>query len=134
MFHLNIGGVFLSFYEQVQNTVKTWSAYDQVICMRFHALVLSILAGVPPVPIAYGLKTSCLARRCGLSDYLISWNPTIFGYFGGLKHTSSEEIIEKSKRVSDDSEAIQAMLNRNRKELNESAEKAFSLLMDCCLQ
>ena len=35
--------------------------------MRFHALVLSLLANVPTVPIAYGEKTYLLAEKSGLS-------------------------------------------------------------------
>jgi len=126
--------VCTSYYEHIKDTVKTWSEYDQVVCMRFHALVLSILAGVPPVPIAYGEKTSRLAERCGLSDYLLSWNPATSGYFGELTHITSSAIIEKSIQVLNDCNVIQDELSRNRREFSLSAERAFSELMDCCFQ
>ena len=50
--------------------------------MRFHALVLSLLANVPTVPIAYGEKTYLLAEKSGLSKYAIVWNSFQKEYYG----------------------------------------------------
>lgn len=63
--------------------------------MRFHSLVLSILAGVPAVPIAYGHKTFSLAEMCGLKDYTLIWNTFQEEYYGEKIDASSEQILKK---------------------------------------
>lgn len=80
-------------YAELNKSLEKWKSYSAVICTRFHSVVISILAGVPPIPIAYGQKTVNLARNCGLDDYLIYWNPFEAGYLGKLYHTDSNTII-----------------------------------------
>ena len=63
--------------------------------MRFHSLVLSILAGVPAIPIAYGHKTFALAEMCGLKDYTLIWNTFQDEYYGEKIDITSEQILEK---------------------------------------
>ena len=98
--------------------------------MRFHSLVLSILAGVPAVPIAYEHKTLSLAEMCGLRDYTLIWNTFQDEYYGELIDVSSEQIINKVDKVSSDIFDIRKMILGQREKLVGSASNAFQQLDD----
>ena len=93
--------------------------------MRFHSLVLSILNGIPAIPIAYGHKTLALAKKCGLSDYTLVWNTFQDGYFGRMVDVSSEEILEKLEKLCRDIDAVQKKIKTSREVLCESANRSF---------
>lgn len=54
---------FSSSPEDLLNKIKS---YDIVVGMRFHSFVLSVIAGVPCVPIPYSLKLVNLAKEIGM--------------------------------------------------------------------
>ena len=98
------------------------------ICIHFHSLVLSILAGIPAVPIAYGHKTLSLAEMCGLKDYTLIWNTFQDEYYGELIDVSSEQIINKVDKMSSDILNIRKMILGQREKLVGSASNAFQQL------
>ena len=88
-------GVRTIYYENSLEAVKKMQRYKITISMRFHALVLSLLAHVPSVPIAYGQKTFSLALRSGLSEYTLMWNDFQKEYFGYMQELSTDDLIQK---------------------------------------
>lgn len=50
--------------------VEELRAFDFVIATRFHMAILAMLAGVPPLALAYEFKTDELYRRIGLPDWV----------------------------------------------------------------
>ncbi|MBQ5473870.1 MAG: polysaccharide pyruvyl transferase family protein [Lachnospiraceae bacterium] len=123
-------GIRTIHYEDLHIAIDQWMEYDAVICMRFHSLVISILAGVPVLPIAYGHKTIHLAEECGLKDYLLYWNNMEKKYFGRNENVSPEKVIETMSRVIDDSERIKQSITSKREELVGSANEAFRILKE----
>ena len=124
------GGVHPIYYKDAADAVSNWNQYKFAICMRFHSLVLSILAGVPAVPIAYGHKTFSLAETCGLKDYTLIWNTFQDEYYGEKIDVSSEQIINKVDKMSSDIFDIRKMILGQREKLVGSASNAFQQLDD----
>ncbi len=118
------------YYKDAAAAVRNCKQYKFAICMRFHSLVLSILAGVPAVPIAYGHKTLSLAEMCGLKDYTLIWNTFQDEYYGELIDVSSEQIINKVDKMSSDILDIGKMILGQREKLVGSASNAFQQLDD----
>lgn len=114
----------------MSDAVAKWNQYEQVICMRFHSLVLSILANVPALPIAYGHKTTSLAVDCGLGDYLLYWNLAEKNYFGDLITTDAKSILEKFYAIEQQCEQVRLGMDEARKQLTDSADAAVKVLMD----
>lgn len=98
--------------------------------MRFHSLVLSILAGVPAVPIAYGHKTFSLAEMCGLKNYTLIWNTFQDEYYGEKMDVSSEQILQKTEQLLADIHDVKLKITGEREKLVDSTSKAFSQLED----
>lgn len=105
------------YYKDAAAAVRNCKQYEFAICMRFHSLVLSILAGVPAVPIAYGHKTLSLAEMCGLRDYTLIWNTFQGEYYGELIDVSSEQIINKVDKMSSNIIDIRKMILGHEKSL-----------------
>lgn len=124
------GGVRRVYYNEVSDAVAKWNQYEQAICMRFHSLVLSILANVPALPIAYGHKTASLAEDCALGDYLLYWNPAEKNYFGDLITTDAQRILVKFHAVERNREQVRSNMYEARKHLTDSANEAVKVLMD----
>ena len=127
---MKIWGVQQVQYNEVSDAVVKWNQYEQVICMRFHSLVLSILANVPALPIAYGHKTASLAVDCGLSYYLLYWNLAEKNYFGDLITTAAKSILEKFYAIEQHCEQVRLGMDEARKQLTDSANAAVKVLMD----
>ena len=98
--------------------------------MRFHSLVLSILAGVPAVPIAYGHKTFSLAEMCGLKDYTLICNTFQEEYYVEKIDASSEQILKKVDEMCADTLDVRKRMLEQREKLVASASRAFSQLDD----
>lgn len=98
--------------------------------MRFHSLVLSILANVPALPIAYGHKTANLAKECGLGNYLLYWNSAEKQYFGDLISPDSQSIVEKFHAIQENRDKILQDMYETRKKLVDSARTAINSTMD----
>lgn len=108
--------------------MNSWNSYKFAICMRFHSLVLSILNGVPAIPIAYGHKTYSLAEKCGLSDYTLVWNTYQSEYFGKTIDISVSQILEKVDLLCSSIESAKMKMLKNKCYLIESASASFMQL------
>ena len=117
-------------YCNISNAINKWNQYEQVICMRFHSLVLSVLSAVPALPIAYGHKTANLAKESGLSEYLLYWNTAEKKYFGEAIELNAQRIIEMFDAIINDNEDVINNLRYHRGRLITSAETAISILQD----
>lgn len=126
----SLGGVRPIYYKDAAGAVSNWNQYKFAICMRFHSLVLSILSGVPAVPIAYGHKTFSLAEMCGLKDYTLIWNTFQDEYYGEKIDISSEQILQKTEQLLADIHNVKLKITGKREEFVDSALKAFSQLED----
>lgn len=125
-----IGRVQPIYYEDAADAVSSWNQYKLAICMRFHSLVLSILAGVPAVPIAYGHKTFSLAEMCGLKDYMLIWNTFQDEYYGEKIDVSSEQILQKTEQLLADIHDVELRITEKREELMDSAKGSFEQLLN----
>lgn len=124
----SIEKVHVYHYEQMDVVIPKWADYEQTICMRFHSLVLSLLAGVAPLPIAYGDKTVTLAQDCGLSDYIIYWNTAHSSYLGGIHSTTALDIYEHATKEQGRREAVLQTIEPYRKRTVQSSIDAFDFL------
>ena len=115
-------------YKDSYANVKQWAQYEMVIAMRFHALVLSVLAGVPVLPLAYGHKTISLAKRCGLAAYTLIWNDSNRSYYGDFFTVTPAQIIEKVELLSAHTDEVQAALQQSRAVLVRSSTEAMGRL------
>lgn len=115
-------------YEHTLNDIEQWSSYSFSVCMRFHSLVLSVLAGVPPLPIAYGHKTQALAKTIGLEKYGTRWNCFQNKYFGTSIDVSAEEIIDKMHELIREQNVILPLLQEQSAQLIASATNAAEQL------
>ena len=97
--------------------------------MRFHSLVLSILAGVPAVPIAYGHKTLSLAELCGLKEYALVWNTFQDEYYGERIDISSEQILEKIDQLLANMQDTKLMITEHQQGFVNSANESFEQLL-----
>lgn len=98
--------------------------------MRFHSLVLSVLANVPALPIAYGHKTASLAEACGLGEFLLYWNPAEKNYFGDLVSTDAQSIIGIFHTIERNSDQVRLNMGEARKRLMDSSNAAVRVLLD----
>lgn len=65
--HLNIDIYPYEF--SVKQTLERVSSVDQMVAMRYHSLVFTIICETPVLAIDYDPKVSCLADRIGISSY-----------------------------------------------------------------
>lgn len=124
------GGVHPIYYKDADDAVSNWNQYKFAICMRFHSLVLSILAGVPAVPIAYGHKTFPLAEMCGLKDYTLIWNTFQDEDYGEKIDVSSEQILQKTELLLADIHGVKLKITGNREKLVSSAKASFEQFLN----
>ena len=124
------GGVRPIYYKEAVNAVSNWNQYKFAICMRFHSLVLSILAGVPAVPIAYGHKTFSLAEMCGLRDYTLIWNAFQEEYYGEKIDVSSEQILQKISQLLADIDGVKSQMISNREKLVDTVKVSFIQILN----
>lgn len=117
-------------YTEVAIAINRWREYEQVICMRFHSLVLSILASVPALPIAYGQKTAALAAACGLEEYLLYWNMAQKKYFGEEIDLDEQTIAERFHKLNKHRNDIITRMELEKKRFIASAEKTISCVME----
>lgn len=117
-------------YEEILQEVSRWSRYKFAVCMRFHALVLSILTNTPAVPIAYGHKILSLSQKANLSKYTLTWNPYETRYFGDCTAVTYIDILDKINLLNADFEEIQMALNDISPSFIKSAKNSFLLLND----
>lgn len=75
-------GVAALEYEETLAEVRHLRRYRAVVGMRFHACVLSLLAGVPLVPVSYSSKTERLAKDCGMESHLSFYCNDAATYYG----------------------------------------------------
>ena len=118
------------YYDNVYTNIRLWRQYELVIAMRFHALVLSILANVPVVPIAYGHKTASLAKKCGIENYTLFWNDQNKKYYGKLLTVTAEQVIDRIKDLFTDLTSIKRNLEQRRQEFRESAAESMDQLKE----
>lgn len=97
--HKHLDVKVLPYEFSVNKTLERVSAVDQMVTMRYHALVFAIICNKPVLTINYDPKVSCLADRIGVSSY---------------------------KPHSDIPILFESISNRN--EVRKAAEKNFSLL------
>ena len=115
-------------YKDAKGTIYSWNEYSFAICMRFHAFVLSILAHVPSLAIAYGQKTVNLAEKCNLNDYLIKWNPYKKEYFGNEEDVESDDIISKIELLLANIQQVRdKMIRASEKEISEAKQAYLKL-------
>lgn len=82
-------------YEDTLAELKNLSKYTLVVGMRFHSVVLSLLQGVPVIPVAYADKTKRLALSCGLSSMLTLFCRSASEYFQRPIPLDSKDICNK---------------------------------------
>lgn len=124
------GGVRVIPYENVLEEMTNLKRYKFTISMRFHALVLSLLADVPSVPIAYGEKTYLLSIKSGLSEYALTWNCFQKEYYGCTRDMTADELIQKSDLLLSNYAQIREDILYSTKELKQSAKTAMKQLID----
>lgn len=124
------GGVCVVRYENSLDEVKRLPQYRITVSMRFHALVLSLLAGVPSVPIAYGQKTYSLAAKSGLSEYVMIWNSFQKEYYGYVKDLSADEIVQKIDQILSNYDDVRNVMRVRTDKLKKSARAAMKQLLE----
>lgn len=112
-------------YTTLQNSLDSWGEYSFSVCMRFHALVLSILADVPPFPLAYGHKTYSLAKLSGLEEYTMIWNCFQKQYYGVNIEFSIDKFNQKFEQFLSNQNNIRTALVQEREKHVESALQSF---------
>ena len=124
------GGVCVVRYENSLDEVKKLPQYRITVSMRFHALVLSLLAGVPSVPIAYGQKTYSLAAKSGLSEYVMIWNSFQKEYYGYVKDLSADEMVQKIDLMLSNYGDVRNEIRVRTDELKRSARASMDQLLE----
>ena len=124
------GGVRTVRYENSLDEIKRLPGYKFTLSMRFHALVLSLLAGVPSIPIAYGQKTYSLATRSGLSEYALIWNAFQKEYYGYVKELSATDVVQKIDLMMSNYDDVKAEMVARTEELKTSAKTAMNQLLE----
>ena len=102
--------------------------------MRFHALVLSLLANVPTVPIAYGEKTYLLAEKSGLSKYAIVWNSFQKEYYGYMQDAPLSELMKRIDLLITNRDDAQNNMRQSREAFKTSATYAMKQLIELANQ
>ena len=103
--------------------------YKFTISMRFHALVLSLLAEVPTVPIAYGHKTYSLAEKSGLSEYVMIWNSFQKEYYGYTKNMVADDLLQKVDSIISQYNEVRETMKQSAENLKASAKDAMNQLL-----
>lgn len=124
------GGVRTILYEDVLSSVTELKKYRFTISMRFHALVLSLLAEVPTIPIAYGQKTYSLAQDGGLSEYVLIWNSFQKEYYGYTQDMSADEVMKKVDLLLLNYEEVKDNMIQETEVLKSSAKSAMKQLLE----
>ena len=124
------GGVCVIFYEDVFNSVTELKKYKFTISMRFHALVLSLLAEVPAIPIAYGKKTYSLAQNGGLSEYVLIWNSFQKEYYGRTQDMSANDLMKKVDLLLLKYKEVKENMTQETEALKLSARSAMKQLLE----
>lgn len=117
-------------YEDSLDEIKKLPEYKITLSMRFHALVLSLLAGVPSIPIAYGQKTYSLATQSGLSEYVLIWNAFQKEYYGYVKELSAADVVQKIDLMLSNYDDVKAEIAERTEELKASAGTAMNQLLE----
>nr|WP_294682095.1 polysaccharide pyruvyl transferase family protein [uncultured Anaerotignum sp.] len=115
-------------YSSLLHSLDRWGKYDFSVCMRFHSLVLSILAGTPPFAIAYGHKTFSLAKSSGLEDYTLIWNNFQSEYYGENIVFPAAEFEKKFSAFFEDKDKIKQTIANKRIHYIENAINSFTEL------
>ena len=123
-------GVRTARYEISLDEIKRLSGYKITLSMRFHALVLSLLAGVPSIPIAYGQKTYSLAAQSGLSEYTLIWNAFQKEYYGYVKELSATDVVQKIDLMMSNYDDVKAEIVARTEKLKTSARTAMNQLLE----
>lgn len=126
----NRGGVHTIFYKDALNSVTELKKYKFTISMRFHALVLSLLAKIPTIPIAYGQKTYSLAENCGLSEYVLIWNSFQKEYYGHTQDMSVHDLMKKVDLLLLNYEEVKDTMTQETEALKSSARSAMKQLLE----
>lgn len=116
-------------YKNSLDEVKRLPEYRITVSMRFHALVLSLLAGVPSIPVAYGQKTYLLAMQSGLSEYTLIWNSFQKEYYGYVKELSSDDLVQKIDLMLSNYDDTKNIIRARTDELKKSARTAMDQLL-----
>lgn len=124
------GGVRTARYEISLDEIKRLPGYKITLSMRFHALVLSLLAGVPSIPIAYGQKTYSLATQSGLSEYTLIWNAFQKEYYGYVKELSATDVVQKIDLMMSNYDDVKAEIVARTEKLKTSARTAMNQLLE----
>lgn len=124
------GGVHTIFYEDALNSVTELKKYKFTISMRFHALVLSMLAEIPTIPIAYGQKTYSLAQKGGLSEYVLIWNSFQKEYYGHTQDMSANDLMKKVDLLLLNYEEVKDAMTQETEALKSSARNAMKQLLE----
>ena len=127
---LNRGGLHTIFYEDALNSVTELKKYKFTISMRFHALVLSMLAEIPTIPIAYGQKTYSLAQDGGLSEYVLIWNSFQKEYYGHTQDMSANDLMKKVDLLLLNYEEVKDAMTQETEALKSSARDAMKQLLE----
>ena len=130
----NRGGVQTIPYENALSAVEGLNRYKITISMRFHALVLSLLANVPTVPIAYGEKTYLLAEKSGLSKYAIVWNSFQKEYYGYTQDAPLSELMKRIDLLITNRDDAQNNMRQSREAFKTSATYAMKQLIELANQ
>lgn len=125
-----MGGVQTIPYENALSAVEGLNKYKITISMRFHALVLSLLANVPTVPIAYGEKTYLLAEKSGLSKYAIVWNSFQKEYYGYTQDAPLSELMKRIDLLIMNRDSAQNDMRQSRETFKTSATYAMKQLIE----
>lgn len=112
-------------YTTLLNSLNNWGEYSFSVCMRFHALVLSILADVPPFSLAYGHKTYSLAKLSNLEEYTMIWNCFQKRYYGVNVEFSIDKFNQKFEHFLSNQNNIRTALVQEREKHIESALQSF---------
>lgn len=123
------GGVQTIYYEDAFDAIADLKRYKITISMRFHALVLSLLAEIPTVPIAYGHKTYSLAEKSGLSEYVMIWNNFQKEYYGYTRDLEADELLQKVDSLILQHDEVKEKMKQSTEDLKASARDAMNQLL-----
>lgn len=120
--------VVLVCYNEINDIIGDWGKYTMIIGMRFHSCILSIIAGVPFLPIAYGHKTYSLAKDTGLEEYTLIWNSFQKEYYGKIYNITADDIIKKVDMIMTNKESIKEKIKLAYSKNRKSSNNAFKEL------
>ena len=123
------GGVHIICYKDAIDAIEDLKRYKITISMRFHALVLSLLAEIPTVPIAYGHKTYSLAEKSGLSEYVMIWNSFQKEYYGYTQDMKADDLLQKVDLIISQYDEVKEKMKQHTENLKASAKDAMNQLL-----